>query len=313
VIALVLIAVGLVLGATSAGARPDREGAYGSARGSKAAILFDDFSYASRAQLAAHGWIVRTAPGWPGVAGATWDAENVSFARGPGGPANRVLRLSSTTNGTAAGTSQTQVCQGRKYLEGTYAARIRFRDSPSSGPDGDQVVETLYTISPLEAPLDRKYSELDWEYLPNGGWSVTRPTLFVTTWETFQLDPWIADNTSSSSPGSLSGWHVLVMHVAHGAVTYYLDGVQLASHGGRYYPEVPMSINFNLWFIQGGRLPAGTSRRYEEDVDWVFHRARVSLSPKQVLAAVVQLRRARVVFRDTVPAKRPALASPCNF
>src|SRR5207249_8703800 len=38
---------------------------------STAPVLFDDFSYVSTAQLSAHGWIVRTKPGWPGVPGAT--------------------------------------------------------------------------------------------------------------------------------------------------------------------------------------------------------------------------------------------------
>ena len=37
-----------------------------------ARVLFDDFSYSSRAQLQGHGWIVRTAEGWPGVPGAIW-------------------------------------------------------------------------------------------------------------------------------------------------------------------------------------------------------------------------------------------------
>jgi hypothetical protein len=100
-------------------------------------ILWDDFSYTSRTQLGAHGWIVRTARGWPGVAGATWSADNVSFLADPSRPGNRLLRLSSSTDGTAGGTFQTQVCHQRKYLEGTYATRVRFRDAPTAGPDGD--------------------------------------------------------------------------------------------------------------------------------------------------------------------------------
>jgi hypothetical protein len=49
-------------------------------------IVFDDFSYASRTQLEAHGWIVRTAPGWPGVVGATWSADTCrSLPIPPGG------------------------------------------------------------------------------------------------------------------------------------------------------------------------------------------------------------------------------------
>jgi len=37
------------------------------------------------------------------------------------------------------------------------------------------------------------------------------------------------------------------------------------------------------------------------------------LSPRQIAVTVAQLRRARVGFRDTVPAARPPLASPCDF
>src|SRR5262249_61698721 len=116
------------------------------------------------------GGIVRPKAGWPGARGAVWSAGNVSFVDDPAQSGNRLLRMSSSTDGTVAGTSQTQVCHQRKYLQGTYATRVRFRSSPTAGPDGDQVVETFYAISPLKAPLDPAYSELDWEYLPNGGW-----------------------------------------------------------------------------------------------------------------------------------------------
>ena len=268
-------------------------------------VLFDDFAYRDVPQLRAHGWIVRSKAGWPGVAGASWTGDNVSFHRG-------VLRMTSSTDGTAKGTTQTQLCHARKYREGTYAARVRFRDRPLSGPPGDHVVETFYAISPYRAPLEPSFSEVDFEYLPNGGWGVAEPTLYVTTWETFSPEPnWIAINTHARLPGRRGGWHVLVVQVANGSVTYWVDGARLGTHGGDFYPEVPMSINFNLWFIHDGLLPAGPVRRYAEDVDWVFHRAGKALSPAEVLAAVSGLRRAGVAFRDTVPAARPRLDSPC--
>lgn len=267
-------------------------------------LLFDDFSYTSTAQLKAHGWIVRNKQGWPGIAGAGWSAGNVSFASG-------LMRLSSSTDGTVAGTSQAQVCHQRKYFEGTYASRVRFRNAPTVGPDGDQVVETFYAISPLVKPLDPAYSELDWEYLPNGGWGFSSSTLSVASWDTVQIDPWIAKNDSIPFTRSLDGWHTLVEQVAAGVVTYFLDGVPIASIGGRYYPNVPMSINYNLWFIPNGELPAGETRRYDEDVDWVFYQAHAALSPKQVAAKVAALRRGKTRFQDTVPTAH--LASPCNF
>ncbi len=49
-------------------------------------VFFDDFSYASRDELEAHGWIVRTRPGWPGIEGASWEKEGVSFAADPAQP-----------------------------------------------------------------------------------------------------------------------------------------------------------------------------------------------------------------------------------
>ena len=46
-----------------------------------------------------------------------------------------------------------------------------------------------------------------------------------------------------------------------------------------------MSINFNLWFSPGGLLPAtALPRRYEQDVDWVFHARNEVLGPAQVEA-----------------------------
>jgi hypothetical protein len=274
-------------------------------------IFFDDFTYADRGGLGVSGWVVRTASGWPGIAGARWAAEGVTLVNDPARRGNRLLRLSSTTDGTAAGTKQSQVCHQRKYLAGTYAARVRFRDAPTVGPRGDQVVETFYAISPLKRPLDPSYSELDFEYLPNGGWGYSGPTLFATTWETFRPEPtWLADNTSVNSRGSRDGWHTIVLQVARGRVLYWIDGRRFAVHGAPYYPEAPMSINANLWFVRGGLLPEGPLRRYDEDVDWVFHEARATLSPRQVAAKVAGLRKAGVRFRDTVPA---ALPSACNL
>jgi hypothetical protein len=280
----------------------------------KPRLLFDDFTYTSRQALESHGWIVRTAPGWPGVPNATWSKEDVQLVDDPARDGNRLLRLAASTDGTPSGTSQTQVCHRRKYREGTYATRVRFRDTAVSGPTGDQLVETFYAISPLKKPLDPSYSELDFEYLPIGGWGLPGPTLYVTTWETFRPEPnWLADNVSSHTTGSRDGWHTLVLQVAHGTVTYFVDGARMGTHGGPYYPEVPMSINYNLWFLRDGLSRSRDQRRYEEDVDWVFHQAGTVLTPQQAEAKVAQFRSGGVKFRDTVPAARRPLASPCSL
>jgi hypothetical protein len=277
-------------------------------------VLFDDFSYRDKNDLKKHGWIVRTEAGWPGVPGATWSEAGVTLVKDPSRPNNTILRMTSATDGTSANTTQTQICHQRKYLEGTYAARVRFTDTPVSGPGGDQVVESFYTISPLKAPMDPDYSELDFEYLPNGGWGIDGPTLYATTWETFYPEPnWKKDNVFQTANGSQAGWHTLVTQVADQKVKYFVDGKLFAEHGGNYYPEDTMSINFNLWFIRDAMTKAKETRQYQEEIDWVFHQAGTALTPEQIEAAVAAMRRQSVKFRDTVPAKVPALVSPCNF
>lgn len=273
--------------------------------------LFDDFTNASTAELAHHGWILRTAPGWPGVKGAAWGADSFSLHDDPSLPQNRVLRMSSVTHGAGAHTRQSQICHQRKYLAGTYAARVRFTDDAVSGADGDQIVETFYFISPLKAPMDADYSEIDFEYLPNGGWGHTEPSLRATTWETFQAEPMIDVNVSTKRPGPLAGWHTLVAQVAAGRVRYFIDGEPLADHGDKFYPEVPMSINFNLWFIEEGIIAGSDERRYDEDIDWVFFRRDDVLTPEAVESAVADMRQRHVPFRDTVPPS--GLPSPCDF
>lgn len=277
-------------------------------------ILFDDFNYSNNRELARHGWIIRTATGWPGIPGATWGNKGVSFLNDTEHPGNRLLRMISSTDGTGPNTFQTQICHQRKYLEGTYAARVRFIDVPNDGPGGDGLVESFYTISPLKAPWDPDYSELDFEYLPNGGWGYVGPNLFTTSWRTFSPEPnWKKDNVFNTSAGTIAGWHTLVTRVSEGKVAYFIDGKPLAEHGGQYYPRSLMSINFNLWFIKDAGVKSNAVRHYQEDIDWVFHEAKKALTPADVEAKVASLRRRSRKYQDTVPAPVPALISPCDY
>lgn len=279
-------------------------------------LFFDDFTYSAAGDevFTERGWIVRSAEGWPGVPGAIWDTEAVSIVDDPDDEDNRLVQMVSSTDGTAENTVQTQFCQARKFLEGTYAARVHFSDAPRTGPDGDSIVQTFYTISPLEFDLDPDYSELDFEYLPNGGWGFRDHVFFTTTWETFRPEPnWLADNVSEYDQTSYEGWHVLVMQVTDSAVRYYVDGELFALHTGEFVPEVAMSINFNLWFVNGGLVNSAEPREYVEYVDWVFHAAGVALRPEAVETRVSALREAGTDYVDTVPASDPALESPCNF
>ena len=277
-------------------------------------IFFDDFNYADVPALTAKGWTPRSKAGHPGVPGAQWSAEQFSLHEDPSLKGNRVLRLSASTDGSSEGTRQAQLCHARKYLEGTYAARIRFTDEPVAGVDGDPVIQTFYAVTPLKHDFDPEFSEMDWEYLPNGGWGSEKTRLYGIAWQTVQLEPWQAHNQQHEEFGSLNGWHELMMQVSDGRVKLFLDGRQIANHGGRTYPVTPMSINFNLWFSPGGLLPkTEQARSYEQDVDWVFHARNQVLSPKQVKAEVQRLRAKGIAQMDTVPAAEPALSSLCDF
>jgi hypothetical protein len=277
------------------------------------AELFDDFNYTNTTAMRKNGWIFRSVVGWPGIEGAGWGEQQFSLIADPDRAENRLLRMSAQTNGTGAGTKQAQLCHARKYFTGTYAARVYFSDVPVAGPDGDQVVQTFYTIGPLGRDLDPSYSELDNEYLPNGGWGARKTTLFNTSWETVQIQPWQQFNQSDSIFGSLSGWHVLVMQVANGQVKYFLDGKLNATHGGKNYPKVSMSINFNLWFTREGLIAGSETRVWQQDVDWVFFVQDKLVAPLDVERRIEGFRLLKIAQRDTVLPQSLALSSECNM
>lgn len=260
--------------------------------------LFDDFSYSGPADptISARGWTVRTNSGGPGVPGASWPASNVSFPTVDGA---KSLQLQATTDGTAGGTSQAEFLHQRKFFEGTYLARVKFADAPVSGTDGDHLVETFFTITPLNAPLDPDYGEIDFEYLPNGGWGEPSNIFYQTTWETYQNEPWQAVNVHTEQRQSFAGWHDLMFTVGGGHVVYYVDGVQVADHSGIYYPETPMSINFNLWFIDTAAHSGGAAT-YRQQVDYLLHAKNEVLTPAQAAARVTGYRSGGVSHVDTV-------------
>jgi hypothetical protein len=277
-------------------------------------VFFDDFSYRDAAQLAAGGWSLRGASGHPGVPGARWAPDAITLVDDPARAGNRLLRLSARTDGTGEGTQQAQLCHQRKVLAGTYAARVRFTDTPVQGIDGDPVVQAYYAVSPLRHDFDPQFSEIDWEYLPNGGWGSERTRLYGISWQTVRVEPWEAHNQAHEEWGSWQGWHTLVMQVAEGRSHWYVDGRKVAEHGGRNHPVVPMAIAFSLWFSPGGLLPpSAVPRVYEQDVDWVFHAQDSVLSPAQVDGAVTTMRQRGMARIDTVPPAQPPLDSRCDF
>ncbi|MFJ2021322.1 cellulose binding domain-containing protein [Streptomyces nodosus] len=263
--------------------------------------LWDDFSYGSYTDpaISAHGWSVRSNSGGPGVPGATWDPADVTF---PSSGGNTVMNLKTSTNGTASGTKQTEVLtKATKFKNGTYAARVKFADAPTSGPDGDHLVQTFFTINDLKAPMADDYSEYDFEYLPNGGWGEPSSILYTTSWETYNPDPWVAVNQHTEGRQSYDGWHDLMLTIDNRAITYYVDGRLFGTHDAAYLPERPMSINFNQWLIDLDGQTSTTPRAYQEQVDYVLHVKDQVLTPAQVSAKVAAYRSAGTAFEDTVP------------
>ncbi len=268
------------------------------------AVLWDDFTYTSNTDpnLATMHLTLRDVQNeGPGIAGATWSPNNISFLDDPNTSGNRLVQLQSSTMGTGATTSEAEIHYPIKFFEGTYATRIFFNDTPASGADGDHVVTTYFTICVpcLTYNLDPNYRENDFEYLPNGGWGVTGSHMYITTWETFQETPWKAVNASNNIAASFAGWHTLVMTVSGGHVKYYIDGALKFDHSGIYYPEGVMSINYNLWFIDGAT--STTPRVWQQRMDWTYYAQGVELTPAQVDSIVANYKASNIARLDTVP------------
>ncbi|MFC5946552.1 glycosyl hydrolase, partial [Micromonospora harpali] len=126
--------------------------------------------------------------------------------------------------------------------------------------------------------------------------------MYATSWETYRNEPWEAVNVHTEVRQSYAGWHDLVLQVSGGQIRYYIDGALFTEHGGVYYPETVQSVNFNLWFINGGLVGSSTPRDYVQQVDWFYHAKNEVVSPAEVLNRVNGYRSASTTWVDTVPA-----------
>lgn len=262
-------------------------------------MFFDDFTYSrfDDPVFLARGWRARSQGGGPGPLGATWGPEQVLFLADPDDATNKVLRLVARTQGTAEGTTQAEVFSQQRFFEGTYAARVRHTDSPAVGPDVDGIVQTFFSITPWSYAQSLDYCEVDFEYLPNGGWGVDGATMWQTTWEI--AEP--SNSVSATQNSSHEGWRTLVFVVSGGNVHYFVDGVPVSTHGGEHYPESEMGIHFNHWFITNMLNESTEVREWHQDVDWVFFAQDVVLSPDDVLAEVQNFRADGTTHHDSVP------------
>ncbi|MFE9440483.1 cellulose binding domain-containing protein [Streptomyces sp. NPDC006602] len=257
-------------------------------------VLFDNFDYSGPDDpaLAANGWEVRSGAGGPGVKG-TWTTDGVSFPAGEDDKGS-ALQLRAGTDGTRKGTQQSEFHSTRPaFFTGTLVARVYLSDEPASGSDGDHISESFFTISPdHDSP---KYSELDYEYMPNGGWGRYGPRLDTTSWRSSVE----GDRVTSSRTTKLGGWHTMVITAVDGKATYSVDGDKLFTSDSRYFPREPMSVNFSTWFID---LPfKGASRTWDMKVDWLYYQAGKSVSAKTARKAVAGFTADGTQYLDTLP------------
>ncbi|TGK05373.1 hydrolase [Leptospira langatensis] len=265
--------------------------------------FFDDFSYADTTSASSqNSWTFRNDSGGPGPSGASWSESNLSF--GLEG-SDTYLRLIAITQGSAASTTQSEIATGpRKFFRGTYAARIKFFDSATTGTTYDRVNQTFFLITPLAYGGDPLYSECDFEYLGQGGWGESTSTLFLTTWGTYNPSANFYDDVSTPDVESLDGWHTLVLQVSDSNTKYYVDGNLKVKHLGHVVPDSSMRISFNLWFLSdlGDLDTSQTSlREYEERVDWVYYEKNRIIPPDQVQIKVDSLRSQSLSYTDSVP------------
>jgi len=272
-------------------------------------VIWDDFAYASWKDPAAgdFGWRFRSGTGWPGQYGV-WSADQIVFLSDPDDSSNTLMRFQAYTDGVAG--ASTVQCQASRQppnaFHGTFAARTRFRPLASVGSDnaGDKLTQTFYTIVGIEGsyadpgyplpsyePYDRDpHSEMDFEFLPHGGWGWPASSMTVTTWA--------PNNASHGDTGAqYPGWHVWSIVFDGSHVVYACDGAVFHEETGAM-PQTVMSMNFNQWFIDLGG--AGGRREYWEDIDWAFYADQEYLTNSQVLERVATLRSAGIQRLDSM-------------
>ena len=261
--------------------------------------FFDDFSQKDLDALRASGWIVREGTGHPGLPGARFTPGQLALEGG-------LLKLKLSTDGTPAHTTLAQLCAARKFLVGTTTARVRLRDTAGSR---DPVIQSFFLAGPLKHDYDPDFSEVDFEYLPHGGWGEPETRLYGVSWQTVRIAPWESFNQASTLHGSFDGWQLLTVQVEATRTRHFVNGRLMGEHTGRNVPAKPMAISFNHGLALGA--VAGAPRDYQFDVDWVLHQAGQTLSPDAMQARAEALRKQGVARKDTVPDM--GLTSECNL
>ncbi|MFE1952604.1 cellulose binding domain-containing protein [Streptomyces sp. NPDC059524] len=259
-------------------------------------VLFDDFAYTGPDDkaLAAHNWEARDGEGGPGIKDS-WSKKAVTFPSGESGASGQVVRLEAATDGTKKGTVQSEFHTVRPvFREGTLAARVYFGNTPVRGKDGDHVSPALFAISPDHK--SKKYSELDFEYMPNGGWGRYGPILDTTSWRSSED----LDRVTEPHTRKLEGWHILTMTAVDDKVTYAVDGKKLYTSGKAYFPRESMTVNFSNWFVD---LPFQGKRSWEVKVDWVYLKSGAAVPADEAAEAAAGLAAQGTPYVNTLPKK----------
>ncbi|MBC9711025.1 family 16 glycosylhydrolase [Streptomyces sp. TRM66268-LWL] len=257
--------------------------------------VFDNFNYQGPKDTALfkHNWLVRSSEGGPGIED-TWQPEGISFPGAKDAIDGQVLNLRAATDGTKAGTSQSAIgTRNGTFRTGTYAARIKFSDKPAAGKNGDPIQQTFFTIGGKGA----KYSELDFEYMPNGGWGAVGPRLTTTTWRNDNLDD-IGARVTREHDQRLGGWHTMLIVVDEDGVTYSMDGKTLYRSKKAYVPRSDMHINFNTWFVDLDK-PLSGERAWDMQIDWVYQVAGQTLTAEEAEQAAKSFQEGGVGYFDT--------------
>ena len=243
-------------------------------------VVFDDFHYTGPDDpaLAANGWQARTEGGGPGMSHGGWSADGIDFPGDTAAEGGQSLRLQLGTDGTPQGTRQAELVSSHEtFLTGTLAARIFFTDQPIAGRNGDHINESLSTIS--SSPKSPNYSELDYEYMPNGGWGAPGPRLDTTSWRSAKP----GDRVTHALNEHLAGWHVVMLTAVNGVVTYSIDGRAVFSSDGKTFPRERMKVHFSSWLVD---LPFSTQRTWDMRVNWLYYHSGQAVSVGDVQKAV---------------------------
>lgn len=283
--------------------------------------FFDDFSYIEITDAESSFWSITDGISGP-PEGALYTKEFISFKADKDIAGNKIMRLKCSTR-NALSTMKCSRIQTKlvKFKEGTYAARIKFNDGETYLKEGN--VQAFYTINNLTGnPL---YSELDFEYLPYDVWEGENhfTKLYTTSWGYYNNENDFAKALDRHVGSLVNQWHIFIIDASDGEfVKYYLDNEMISiqnlstvdTNGISIYPDERMQIAFSNWISLTQPLSDDKfNRRYEFEVDWVYHIKNQSLSYQEIIDKVQEIRLSGVALFDHVLTEPLILAKTTHY